>query len=69
VDLVFDAANPALVIDPLTCQGSWDGPACDAGDPIDVGVGSAGAGDDPAILALFPNDPPHSSPTLVETET
>ena len=68
-DLVFDAGDPALVIDPLTCQGFWGGPACDAGDPIDVSVGSAGAGDDPTILALFPNDAPHRSATLVETQT
>ena len=67
-DLVFDAADPALVIDPPTCQGFWDGGDCDAEDPIDVSVGSA-ATDDPSILALFPNDAPHRTPTVVETTT
>ena len=68
-DLVFDAADPALVIDPLVCKGFWDGGDCDGVDPIDVSVGSAGAGDDPSILALFPNDRPHRTATVVETST
>jgi minor extracellular serine protease Vpr len=68
-DLVFDAAAPPLAIDPLTCGGFWGGPACDTVAPIDVNVGSAGAGDNPTILALFPNDPPHRTATLVETLT
>jgi subtilisin family serine protease len=68
-DLVFDAAAPALVIDPLVCLGFWDGGACDTGDPIDVSVGSAAPGDDPSILALFPNDVPHRTATVVETST
>jgi subtilisin family serine protease len=68
-DLVFDAASPALVIDPLVCQGFWDGGPCDDVDPIDVSVGSAAGGDDPSILALFPNDVPHRTATVVETST
>lgn len=68
-DLVFDAANPALQIDPLTCLGFWGGPACDEADPIEVSIGSAEEGDDPTILALFPNDAPRRSPVLVETTT
>jgi subtilisin family serine protease len=68
-DLVFDAAAPALVIDPLVCKGFWDGGDCDDVTPIDVSVGSAGAGDDPSILALFPNDRPHRTATVVETST
>lgn len=67
--LVFDAADPALVIDPLVCQGFWDGGACDATTPITIDVGSAGAGDNPSILALFPNDVPHRTATVVETTT
>jgi hypothetical protein len=68
-DLVFDAADPALVIDPLVCKGFWDGGDCDATTPIDVTVGSAGTDDNPSILALFPNDMPHRSATVVETTT
>ena len=68
-DLVFDAADPALVIDPLVCKGFWDGGDCDDATPIDVSVGSAGAGDDPSILALFPNDRPRRTAVVVETTT
>jgi hypothetical protein len=68
-NLVFDAADPALLIDPLVCKGFWGGPACDSTTPITVDVGSAGAGDDPSILALFPNDRPHRTATVVETST
>jgi hypothetical protein len=32
-------------------------------------VGSAGTDDNPSILALFPNDMPHRSATVVETTT
>jgi hypothetical protein len=67
-DLVFDAGAPALSIDPLTCGGFWGGQDC-AGTPISVDVGSAGTGDDPSILVLFPNDRPHRTPTVVETTT
>jgi subtilisin family serine protease len=67
--LVFDATDPALQIDPLVCQGFWGGPACDATTPITVDVGTAGAGDNPSILVLFPNDRPHRTPTIVETTT
>ncbi len=68
-DLVLDIINEPLEIDPLVCKGFWDGGDCDATTPIDVSVGSAGAGDDPSILALFPNDAPHRTPTVVETST
>jgi minor extracellular serine protease Vpr len=68
-DLVLDAADPALVIDPLVCKGFWGGGDCDDVTPIEVTAGSAGAGDNPSILALFPNDKPHRSATVVETTT
>jgi hypothetical protein len=68
-DLVFDAADPALSIDPLTCQGFWGGPDCTTGSEISVDAGSAQPGDDPSILVLFPNDRPHRSATVVETTT
>jgi hypothetical protein len=65
----LDATDPALDISPLVCQGFWDGGACDSGDPITVDVGSAGSGDDPTILALFPNNAPSRAATIVETQT
>jgi subtilisin family serine protease len=66
-NLTLDAIDPALVIDPLVCKGFWDGGDCDATTPITVSAGSAGAGDNPSILALFPNDRPHRTATVVET--
>ena len=68
-NLTLNAADPALVIDPLVCKGFWDGGACDGVDPIEVSSGSAAPGDDPSILALFPNDAPHRTATVVETTT
>jgi minor extracellular serine protease Vpr len=68
-NLTLNATDPALQIDPLVCKGFWDGGDCDSGTPISVDVGSAGAGDNPSILALFPNDAPHRTPTVVETTT
>jgi hypothetical protein len=66
-NLTLNAIDPALVIDPLVCKGFWDGGDCDATTPITVSAGSAGAGDNPSILALFPNDRPHRTATVVET--
>lgn len=68
-NLTLNATDPALDIDPLVCQGFWDGGACDAADPITVTTGSAAPADDPSILALFPNDAPHRTPTVVTTDT
>jgi subtilisin family serine protease len=68
-NLTLNAIDPALVIDPLVCRGFWDGGDCDATTPITVTTGSAGPDDDPSILALFPNDAPHRTPTVVQTDT
>ncbi|MGH7541111.1 MAG: hypothetical protein ACRELC_08940, partial [Gemmatimonadota bacterium] len=68
-DLLFNTIDPPLDIDPLVCKGFWDGGDCDATTPITVTTGSAGPDDDPSILALFPNDAPHRTPTVVETDT
>jgi subtilisin family serine protease len=69
-NMTLNATDPILEIDPLVCQGFWDGGACDAGDPITVTKSaSATADDDPSILALFPNDAPHRTPTVVTTDT
>ena len=65
----LNAIDPALQIDPLVCQGFFGGGACDTGTPISVSVGSAGSGDDPSILAVFPNNAPSRTPTIVETQT
>ncbi len=68
-DAQIDVADPALDIEPLTCGGFFGGGACDGGDPIEVATGSAGPGDDPSILALFPNNKPSRNPTIVTTTT
>jgi minor extracellular serine protease Vpr len=65
----LNTIDPALQIDPLVCQGFFSGGDCDGGTPIDVSVGSAGAGDNPSILAVFPNNAPSRTPTIVETST
>ena len=65
----LNATNPALEISEQVCGGFWGGSACDAGDPVEVSAGSAGPGDDPGILALFPNNAPKQTPTIVQTDT
>ena len=65
----LNAIDPALLIDPLVCQGFFGGGACDTVTPISVTVGSAGSGDDPSILAVFPNNAPSRTPTIIETQT
>ena len=64
----LNATDPALCIDPLVCQGFWDGGDCDGGSPITVDTGSADPGDNPSILALFPNNAPSRTPTIVTTD-
>jgi minor extracellular serine protease Vpr len=66
-DAVFNPTDPALVIDPQTCKGFWDGPDCSEVNPITVDRGSAGPDEDPSILALFPNNPPAREPTIITT--
>ncbi len=65
----IDVIDPALQIDPLVCGGFFGGGDCDTGTPIDVSVGSAGSGDDPSILAVFPDNAPSRTPTVVGTST
>jgi hypothetical protein len=59
----LNTTNPALSISHLVCGGFWDGGACDAGDPIEVSLGSAGAGETHPILAILPNNDP-ATPVL-----
>ncbi len=68
-NLVDNAIDPALAIDTLVCKGFWSGSDCDSLSPITVDVGSAGPGDDPSILAVFPNNAPSRTPTIVDTST
>ncbi len=62
-DLVLNAADPALTFSSQVIRGFFGGPA----GPVDVAVGSAGPGDDPRILAVFPNNPPGDQWAVVRT--
>ena len=63
----LDATDPALTIDPLACEGFFGGGACTGADAVAVGAGSAAAGDDPSILAIFPNNPMDAQYQVVDT--
>jgi hypothetical protein len=63
----LNASDPALVVSPQVCGGFWGGGACDSAHPITVDRGSAAAGEDPSILALFPDNRPAREPTVIET--
>ncbi len=63
----LNVTDPALKISPLTCGGFWDA-TCDTSREIEVEAGSAGPGDDPSILALFPQNAPSKRPTVVKTQ-
>ena len=65
----LNVTHPALDIDQPTCRGFFHGGACNGSSPITVSAGSAGPGDDPSILALFPNNAPSRTPTIVTTDT
>jgi hypothetical protein len=68
-DLTFDVTAPALSIAPLQCRGFFGDAACDGAAPIEVDVGSAVPGDDPSILALYPNNPAGTSGEVITTST
>jgi subtilisin family serine protease len=61
----LDVTDPALTFSKLVLGGFWGGGA----GPVTVGVGSAGAGDDPGILAVFPNNAPDDQWKVVSTTT
>ncbi|MGH2661260.1 MAG: S8 family serine peptidase [Actinomycetota bacterium] len=63
----LNATAPALSIQPLVCLGFWDGPACDGSGPVTVENGSAAAGSDRSILALFPNNRLSATPEVITT--
>jgi hypothetical protein len=51
------------------CGGFWSHRTCDGSDPIRVERGSAKPGEDPSILALFPDNAPSRTPAVVTTNT
>lgn len=61
----IDVTAPALTFSKQVIGGFWKG----GGGPVSVDAGSAGAGDDPAILAVFPNNTPESQWAVVGTST
>lgn len=65
----LDARNPALEIDPLVCGGFFGGAACTGPNTVSVTVGSAGPGDDPRILVVFPNNAPGDQGDVITTTT
>lgn len=67
-DAQLNATRPGLKIDPLVCEGFFSDEPCRGGDPITVRNGP-GAPHDPSILALFPNNAPSRTPTVVTTDT
>jgi len=61
----LDVTAPALTFAKQVVGGFWKGGA----GPVSVVVGSAAAGDDPGILAVFPNNTPENQWTVVGTTT
>lgn len=65
----LDVTDPPLAIDPIVCGGFFGGGACTGVDAVTVDVGSAGPGDDPSVLAVFPNNAPGDQFDVVTTST
>ena len=61
----LDVTAPALTFSNQVIGGFWKG----ATGPVSVDAGSAVAGDDPGILAVFPNNAPENQWTVVGTTT
>jgi subtilisin family serine protease len=61
----LDVTDPSLTFSKLVVGGFWGGGA----GPVTVDVGSAAAGDDPGILAVFPNNAPDNQWGVVTTST
>ncbi len=61
----LDVTAPALTLSNQVIGGFWKG----ASGPVSVGVGSAAAGDDPSILAVFGNNAPDDQWAVVGTTT
>ncbi|MGE5461239.1 MAG: S8 family serine peptidase [Solirubrobacterales bacterium] len=65
---VIDVKAPPLALDDITCRGFFGGDA-NLCDDVVVDVGSAAPGDDPSILAVFPNNAPGSQHSIITTTT
>ncbi|MGH2635178.1 MAG: S8 family serine peptidase [Actinomycetota bacterium] len=61
----LDVTDPSLTFSKQAVGGFWGGGA----GPVSVGVGSAAAGDNPGILAVFPNNAPDDQWAVVSTTT
>jgi subtilisin family serine protease len=61
----IDVTDPSLTFSTKVVEGFFGGPA----GPVSVGVGSAAPGDDPSILAVFPNNHPADQHAVVTTST
>lgn len=62
---VFDVTQPALTLSNQVVGGFWSGPE----GSVTVEVGSAAPGDNPGILAVFPNNAPDDQYAVVTTTT
>lgn len=62
----LNVTAPALDFEPAVCGGFFGDPSCDS---IEVSTGSAGPGDDPLILMIFPNNDSADSAAIVQTQT
>jgi subtilisin family serine protease len=61
----IDVTDPPLTFSTNVVGGFWGGPS----GPVSVAVGSAGPGDDPSILAVFPNNHPADQHATLTTST
>jgi len=61
----IDVTDPALTFSTNVVKGFFGGPL----GPVSVGIGSAAPGEDPSILAVFPNNAPDDQFALVTTGT
>ena len=68
-DLLFNVDDPALAVSHQVCGGFFGDTQCDGSDPIVVSTGSAAPGDDPSLLAVFPDNEPSRTPRVVTTTT
>ena len=66
---MLNVTDPALQIDPLVCGGFFGGGPATWGRRSRSPSDPPGPGDDPSILALFPNNAPSRTPTIVGTQT
>jgi subtilisin family serine protease len=61
----LDVTDPALTFSTAVVGGFWGG----GRGPVTVDAGSAGSGDDPSILVVFPNNAPDRQHSIIDTAT